>query len=779
MSVNLPRSVLALFALLCSPLGIAATVTIVPPALTPQVGDTFTVTITADVPNTFAATMGLSFNAATVEYVSGVALSPWNVFVKNSPTTQNPTVFDVETPAATAANPGVYNVAELTFRVIAGGAANILINDDGGNLTGWFDADTADYIPNTYVQASIVIPSITVTDSVVPANDLLVPFGPVSVGTTSAPRTVTVRNNGSQNLLLGGVALANPLAPPYALVADTCSSQTLTPAATCTLTIDFSPVAEGPAPDDTFDIPSNDPTVTVSVSGDGVLVPVGDILVQDSVPDILDRQIPFGNVEVNPASPPTQTVTVTNNGNGNLTLGTVGSANPLAAPFSLGTNTCSGAVLTPASSCSFQVRFAPTVTGLFSDTLDVPSDDPDQPSVEVGVSGEGVPTAVADIRVSDSVNPIDDLNVPYGDVFVGSSATQTVTVTNDDLGDLVIGTVGGANSLAAPFSIVTDTCSGQTLGPADVCSVEIAFAPGAAQPFNDSFDIPSNDPDLPESPVTVQVGGTGAIAPVADITVTDSVSPNSDLQVPYGTVQVGSSTNQTVTVTNDGTGNLVLGTVGAANPLAVPFRIVTNGCSGQTLVPAGTCTVVVAFAPVAAQFSSDSFSIPSNDPDEATVTVAVNGTGSPVGVPGISVSDSTSPGDDLNINYGRVRLGSNARQTFTVTNAGTAPLVIGNVGAGNSLDPPFLIVANDCSGQTLAPGGSCAIDVTFEPDAVQPYFNSFDIPSSDPDDASVTVTVEGAGVSGGGSSAVDPATLLALGLLGFAAGRRAGARRRG
>ena len=268
---------LAVLALLCSPPGIAATVTImvVPSALTLEVGDTFTVRITADVPNTFAATMGLTFNSAVVSYVRGVALAPWNVFVKSSPTTANPTVFDVETPSATAANPGVYNVAELTFQAIAGGAANILINDDGGQATGWFDADTAEYIPNTYTQASIVIASISVSDSVAPANDLLVPFGLIPVGTTSLERTVTVVNKGTQNLLLGGVALANPLSPSFTVVSDTCSSQTLTPAATCTLTILFSPVAEGDALD-AFDIPSNDParpTVTVSVSGTGAPPP--------------------------------------------------------------------------------------------------------------------------------------------------------------------------------------------------------------------------------------------------------------------------------------------------------------------------------------------------------------------------------------------------------------------------------------------------------------------------------------------------------------------------
>jgi len=151
---------LGLLALLGSSAGMAATVTITPSGATVLPGQQFTMTVTANVPNTFAATMGLSFNAATVAYVSGAALAPWNVFVKNSPVTANPTVFDVETPNATAADPGVYNVAVLTFQAIAAGAANIVINDDGGNASGWFDADTAEFIPNEYVQGNVqVVPA--------------------------------------------------------------------------------------------------------------------------------------------------------------------------------------------------------------------------------------------------------------------------------------------------------------------------------------------------------------------------------------------------------------------------------------------------------------------------------------------------------------------------------------------------------------------------------------------------------------------------------------------
>jgi hypothetical protein len=75
----------------------------------------------------------------------------------------NPTVFDVETPSATASPSAVYNVAQLTFSVLAGatnGSAGIVISDDGGNATGWFDADTADYIPVNYNQANVTVSAV-------------------------------------------------------------------------------------------------------------------------------------------------------------------------------------------------------------------------------------------------------------------------------------------------------------------------------------------------------------------------------------------------------------------------------------------------------------------------------------------------------------------------------------------------------------------------------------------------------------------------------------------
>lgn len=515
MNLRYAKYLLTLWAILGASPGMAATVTITASTLTPTVGDTFTLTITGDSPNTFAATMALSFNATTVAYVSGAALSPWNVYVKNSLDSANPTVIDVEAPSAMPATPGVYDVAVLTFEAIAAGAANIVIDDDGGNVSGWFDADTADYITNTYTQANVAIsvngPVITVTDSTAPTDDLLVPFGHVSEGSMSTARTVTVTNSGTQDLVLGAVGMADPLDLPYALASDTCTNATLTPASSCTVTVDFSPTSTGDFPD-SFDIPSNDatePTVTIMVSGTGTPMPVGNAVVTDSVAPSTDNSVPFGSVTVSLTA--MQRVTVTNDGNASLTLGQVAALNPLVAPFGVINDTCSNQVLAPLDDCTFDVLFQPTVVGAASDTLDIPSDDPDLASVTVSLTGTGAPVPIPDIVVTDSAGLAADLQIGFGDVDVGASVSQMVTVTNQGTADLVLGAAAVVNQLPAPFDIATDGCSGQTIVPAGSCTIVVAFEPVATQAYNDSFDIPSDDPDEPS--VIVSVGGTGVPAP--------------------------------------------------------------------------------------------------------------------------------------------------------------------------------------------------------------------------------------------------------------------------
>ncbi len=480
-------------------------------------------------------------------------------------------------------------------------------------------------------------PAISVTDSVAPITDLSVPFGSVNAG-SSATQTVTVKNTGTASLSVGAVGSANPLAAPFSIKADTCSNQTVAPTASCTITVAFAPTATG-AFTDSFNIPSNDPaksTVTMNVSGTGAAVPTAAITVTDSVAPTTDLSIPFGTVVAGSSS--TQTVTVQNTGTANLAVGAIGSANPLAAPFSIKTDTCSNQSIVPSASCTMTVAFAPTAAGTFTDSFNIPSNDPAKSTVTMNVSGAGGTVPVPKITVTDSVAPTNDLLVPFGTIAAGSLVTQTLTVTNSGNASLALGAVGSTNALAAPFSIKTDTCSNQTVLPSASCTVTVAFAPASTGTFTDSLNIPSNDPN--SASVTVSVSGTGAAAAVGKIKVTDSVAPIDDLLIPFGDVREGRSTDNTVTVTNSASGQLVIGSIGSANPLSGPFSIVTDNCSGKTLASGQNCAITVRFSPpqggctttatgnggiVYRCPSSDSFDIPSNDPDQQAVTVQTSG----------------------------------------------------------------------------------------------------------------------------------------------------------
>jgi VWFA-related protein len=116
-------------------------------------------------------------------------------------------------------------------------------------------------------------------------------------------------------------------------------------------------------------------------------------------------------------------------------------------------------------------------------------------------------------------------------------------------------------------------------------------------------------------------GGTSGTPSIA--TSPDSLSFGNVVVATNPTPGVGSA-DRSVQVTNAGTADLVIGQMA---PLAAPFSIVENTCSGASLAPNASCTVDVRFTPTSASPSVGSFNIPSNDPNKPTVTVNMSGDG--------------------------------------------------------------------------------------------------------------------------------------------------------
>lgn len=474
----------------------------------------------------------------------------------------------------------------------------------------------------TPVGGAVTEPDITVTDSAAPIDDLTLVFGDVTEFSFSE-ETITVTNDGDADLIIGTIPSA--LLPDlyngvdqYTVEVDNCSGQPLAPASSCTLTVRFSPQSTGYKVT-RLTIPSNDPfenPVDVTLNGTGLGAAVADITVTDSIAPVDDLQIAFGNVSQGTFSE--EMVTIANDGNADLLIGNIATQNILVAPFSILNNTCSSTTVVPAANCTFTVRFEPTSAINSNDSFDIPSDDTDEATVTITLSGTGTVIQVPDINVTDSVLPADDLQLAFGDVLQGTAADETFTVSNTGTAALTIGNIANANMLAAPFSLFNDSCSGQTVAVAASCSLTVRFAPTAATISNDSFDIPSDDPD--ENPVTLNLSGTG----ISTVILAPEISLNDQLS--FGYVATAASSDKTITISNDGTADLSIGNIAQANALDAPFSILNDNCSAQIVAAAASCTLTLRYEPVSAGSFNDSFDVPSNDADEASITINVSGT---------------------------------------------------------------------------------------------------------------------------------------------------------
>jgi hypothetical protein len=195
------------------------------------------------------------------------------------------------------------------------------------------------------------------------------------------------------------------------------------------------------------------------------------------------------------------------------------------------------------------------------------------------------------------------------------------------------------------------------------------------------------------------------------------------------TVSNGSSgpASYALSVTVTGTGTVT------SNPAGITCSAGTCSASfpsgaGVTLTPSGG--TLTGWGGACAGTSTCSVTMTANRAVSATFSAA----------PDITVSP-------LVLDYGSVAIGTKSTgQTVTVRNVGTAALVIGTVTLGGLNPDQFLVVVapnNLCAGRILAAGESCTMRVRFSPTTAGPKTAKLRIPSNDPDEAVVKVTLNG------------------------------------
>jgi hypothetical protein len=431
-------------------------------------------------------------------------------------------------------------------------------------------------------------------------NPLALDFGSVAVNTTSI-RTLVISNVGNADLTVTGLTLtgsdfalgASAPTPPFSIAAGGSAS----------VPVEYTPLDAG-ADNGLLEVASDDPDeplVSAPLSGSGQATPP-DI-------DVSPLSLDFGTVAV--GTTVTLTTTIHNVGGSDLTLSALTLAG--SADFALGAGAPSVPfIVAGGGSVNVPVDYAPSGVGPDSGTLEIASDDPDEPLIGVALDGTGeAATADPDIDVSPP-------SLDFGSVDVGTTATLTMTILNVGGSDLTVTQLKrqgsgdfalGSSAPAVPF----------TVPPGGAVDVPVDYAPSGAGSDSASLRIKSNDPD--EQSVTVALSGSGQTA-AGDPDI--DVSP---LTLDFGTVSVGSTASRTTTIQNVGGQDLTVTALslggsadfalGAGAP-SVPF----------TVAGGGSVNVPVDYAPSGEGPDSGTLEIASDDPDEPLTLVALTGSGS-------------------------------------------------------------------------------------------------------------------------------------------------------
>ena len=345
--------------------------------------------------------------------------------------------------------------------------------------------------------AGAILGEVTVTDSAPSAVQLVnvsgtgktpltfspasLAFGTVTVGTTSAAKTVTLTNNQSTTLNISFSASGD-----YAAVGSgaTPCGTTLAGGKTCTMSVTFSPKNNGSINGAITLTSSSGPSpLLVTLSGTGSGGAAGPLTFSPATLSFTGQVV--GTISV------AKTVTVTNSSASAVNVTSVTAPGTfLVSPGA--TNPCPKN-LAAGAQCTFTVKFNPSVAGTFKVGMVIADSAPISPQV-YNVTG----TSVLPVTFS-------PVNLVFPARSVGTTSPPiTVTLTNNQSTTLTLnGIVASGDYTATPGG--TTPCGANVAGKGK-CTFTVTFSPTATGTIKGVVTVTHN---AANSPQLVTLSGTG------------------------------------------------------------------------------------------------------------------------------------------------------------------------------------------------------------------------------------------------------------------------------
>ncbi len=347
--------------------------------------------------------------------------------------------------------------------------------------------------PRTVADLLAFLQSLTqVPFAMTPPSPSPLSFGEQGVNAGATPaRTVLVTNTGSAPIAVTA-AIINGSGAAHFSITDFPPAAPFLPGESRTVGIAFDPAALGELAA-TLELTTidarDDWTVGVPLIGRGS--GGAEIVVTPS-------SLAFGNQNTEAGPTGSQAVSITNTGTADLSISSLALAGAAPSQFTI-VGDSGEKTLGPGASRTVRIAFDPSVAGPLEAILSIVSNDSDQGTVGVPLSGSGI--GDAEIVVTPSSLAFGGQNTE-----AGPTGSQAVSITNTGTADLSISSLALAGAAPSQFTIVGDSGE-KTLGPGASRTVRIAFDPAVAGPLEASLIIVSNDSD--QGTVGVTLTGTG------------------------------------------------------------------------------------------------------------------------------------------------------------------------------------------------------------------------------------------------------------------------------
>jgi hypothetical protein len=254
--------------------------------------------------------------------------------------------------------------------------------------------------------------------------------------------------------------------------------------------------------------------------------------------------------------------------------------------------------------------------------------------------------------------------------------------------------VAGTGSPAGSVTVTSTTgesCSGTLAAGVGGCS--LSFTSAGARTLTAAYTGDGNYNGSTSAGVTQTVSAASSL----------TISPSS---VNFGNVYLGLPAFQTVTLKNTGSTSITITNVASSKSGNDPDDFIALNLCPAKLAAGKSCTILVTFTA-----DGDNYS------PSGTLIITDSAAGSPQSVPlsGTVINPKASL-STYSLNFGKQKVGTtSAAQTVTLTNTGTTSLSLTTLNLGG--DFSFATGTTCTSGESLATGASCLINVAFTPTA--------------------------------------------------------------